>query len=926
MRVPIQLLAIAVSCTINGGVAAAGVLEVVEHAVPASLEAGSETSIALRLANQSPLVWSPADGYSLSYHWLDPTGATVVWDGRRSALPKVMDPEDVVDLMATVGAPPRPGKYLLQWDVVHEGVRWLSELGGAGPEPIPVTVFAGHAFAVMDGSAPLVMAAGSETTVELVVHNEGARTWRSDGSFAVAYHWLDRDGEGVRGTGQRVYWEGRRTPFPLAVNGGESVTIEALLVAPPKAGLWHLQWDLVEEGVCWFSDRADEPLPTIRVLIFPDPLASGVWWSVLVLLWSAAAVSTWRGDGRPVVTVFLVVGDIAWCISAVAVKQGLVLAETGARPSLVGWALIFVGAAAIAWATRLLPRRFHGWACWGVVATATLILWADLIYLRFFGDLPAAAAITGSGQLVRVEASVRELMTAGDLWLWLDLLPGVAVVMVADRLRRHSRGRLSRTVIVGVLALVLATGVAALSLKLSRSNMLAQVFRRLAVAEEIGIFNLHAVDGVLSVARRVSKHELEPTRYETTVQWFRQRAPQRAGSGAAFAAAEGSNLVMVQVESLQNFVIGFEIAGQEVTPFLNDWIERGLWFSNVTDQTEHGRSSDSELSTQVSLLPMDGRAAAFRYAGNDFVGLAEVLVGHGYQTFSAVPYDGAFWNRRRTHAAYGYQRSLFVDDFESGQNVGWGLSDRDFLDQAVGVLAAADQPVAAYLLTLSLHHPFDGFPAHLKQLDVGAWEETPFGNFLHTMHFFDRSLAAFVAALEQAGMADNTVIAVWGDHDAGFAWEEDIAREMGATFDAAGWYLSQEVPLFIWMPSDNAIRGERSVPAGHADVAPTLLALLGIDPAPYAFVGRNLLGDHGDQPVIGEYGCWRTATHLFLQGDGSLANGTCIELASMATTDAADCRLGFDEAVGLERVSALVLEHDLQGAIHRELSGAGSDR
>ena len=75
---------------------------------------------------------------------------------------------------------------------------------------------------------------------------------------------------------------------------------------------------------------------------------------------------------------------------------------------------------------------------------------------------------------------------------------------------------------------------------------------------------------------------------------------------------------MVQVESLQAFVIGLEIGGREVTPFLNRWSDEALWFSNVTDQTGQGRSSDSELATQVSMLPLAGGAAAFRFAANDF--------------------------------------------------------------------------------------------------------------------------------------------------------------------------------------------------------------------------------------------------------------------------------------------------------------------
>jgi hypothetical protein len=187
------------------------------------------------------------------------------------------------------------------------------------------------------------------------------------------------------------------------------------------------------------------------------------------------------------------------------------------------------------------------------------------------------------------------------------------------------------------------------------------------------------------------------------------------------------------------------------------------------------------------------------------------------------------------------------------------------------------------------------------------------------MRLFDASLAVFVTALEEAGLADDTVIAIWGDHDAGFPWRSEIASVVGATHDAAGWYLSQEVPLFIRMPAPGTLRGERVVAAGHTDVAPTLLALLGVDPSPYAFVGRNLLGDHGDEPVVGEYGCWRDARHLFLQGRGPLDDGTCIELATMSSVSIAECRLGYEEARRMEEISALVLEYDLQQAVHDEL-------
>jgi phosphoglycerol transferase MdoB-like AlkP superfamily enzyme len=608
-------------------------------------------------------------------------------------------------------------------------------------------------------------------------------------------------------------------------------------------------------------------------------------------------------------------------VSALSVKQAIVLSEAGAQPTATGWMLILAGASILVLFTRLLPDRMRGWACWGLVAGATLLLLADLIYLRFFGDFPAAAAIAGVGQLDQVKASIRELFAATDAWLWLDLLPGVVLVLVADRLRGGFGQRYTRAVVIGVFSMICVGGLAAAYLTLTTPNLLKQVFHRVTVAEEIGVLNLHTVDGVRAVVSGLTHRKLDPAQFDEVVAWFVDRAPQRAGAGESFSVAEGANLVMIQVESLQAFVIGLEIGGSEVTPFLNRWKEEALWFSNVTDQTGQGRSSDSELATQVSLLPMPGGAAAFRFSTNDFTGLAEVLGERGYHTLSAVPYEGAFWNRRQTHPAYGYGENLFVGDFEGGENIGWGLSDRDFLKQTAHELATGSQPFAAYLLTLSLHHPFEGFPAHLEDLDVGSWDGTPFGNFLHTMHFFDASLAAFVAELKNLGLGENTVIAIWGDHDAGFPWRAEIAAAMGATHDPAGWYLSQEVPLFIKVPGTDLLRGERVVPAGHADVAPTLLALLGVDPAAYAFVGGNLLGEKLERAVVGEYGCWRTKTHLFLQGDGSLDDGACIELATMARAASSDCREGYHDAARTEEISALVLQYDLQRAIHKELDG-----
>ena len=222
-----------------------------------------------------------------------------------------------------------------------------------------------------------------------------------------------------------------------------------------------------------------------------------------------------------------------------------------------------------------------------------------------------------------------------------------------------------------------------------------------------------------------------------------------------------------------------------------------LRFTNVTDQTSEGRTSDAEFTTMTSLLPLDHGAVAFRFPGNHYAALPRVLTEHGYATLSAVAFEPGFWNRQVMHPAYGFQHSLFEPDFQMTEQIGWGLNDHDFLQQMVPRLEQLPRPFAAWLITLSLHHPFESFPDAHKVLKLGALEGTSFGNYLHTMRFFDQALEDFKAALARDGLLDDSVLVVFGDHDAGFARDAALARTIGIGADDAAWTLNDRVPLFI---------------------------------------------------------------------------------------------------------------------------------
>jgi len=92
------------------------------------LGAGVMTRVPVAARNAGRATWSTeADPpFRLSYHWLDANREqVVVFDGLRSAFPADVPPGGTGSVDAWVQAPPRPGRYVLAWDVVVENRLWF---------------------------------------------------------------------------------------------------------------------------------------------------------------------------------------------------------------------------------------------------------------------------------------------------------------------------------------------------------------------------------------------------------------------------------------------------------------------------------------------------------------------------------------------------------------------------------------------------------------------------------------------------------------------------------------------------------------------------------------------------------------------------------------------------------------------------------
>lgn len=93
--------------------------------------AGATGRARLTLENAGSATWYARGrhGVRLSYHWLDPLGNPIVWDGARVPPPGPVAPGETVELEVPLAAPRPPGRYLVSFDLVEEYHFWFAEIG-----------------------------------------------------------------------------------------------------------------------------------------------------------------------------------------------------------------------------------------------------------------------------------------------------------------------------------------------------------------------------------------------------------------------------------------------------------------------------------------------------------------------------------------------------------------------------------------------------------------------------------------------------------------------------------------------------------------------------------------------------------------------------------------------------------------------------
>jgi len=308
------------------------------------------------------------------------------------------------------------------------------------------------------------------------------------------------------------------------------------------------------------------------------------------------------------------------------------------------------------------------------------------------------------------------------------------------------------------------------------------------------------------------------------------------------AARRPPNVILVVLESVAARWTSVNSGPYQTTPVLRAESSHGVVFENA--YAHIGRSSNSLVAILLSTYPkLDFREITEQFPKLPGTSLATVFKDRGYRTAFMTPSDMSWagWDKFLDGRGFGQ-----VLDYRNLTNcpemlTSWGVEDRCMVDAMVDFVGRErNAPFFLMAWTTQTHHPYEMSPG-VPELDL-LKEHTPddweLGHYLNVIHETDHQLARVFDAVRAAGLDQDTLIVLVGDHGQAFGYPHENIYIQGRT----AYEEDVRVPLLFWFPRGYPTPLRSKSIAGHVDLAPTIAEMAGVPAAP-EWQGRSLLDD-----------------------------------------------------------------------------------
>ena len=323
----------------------------------------------------------------------------------------------------------------------------------------------------------------------------------------------------------------------------------------------------------------------------------------------------------------------------------------------------------------------------------------------------------------------------------------------------------------------------------------------------------------------------------------------------------GKNLILVCAESYCDRFIT-----PELTPTLWRLTHNGFYFEEYYESEWGGSTTTGELAFTTGLCGNNGDDSLSGIAANNhYFTMGNQLQRQGYSSIAFHSGHYKYYKRHTTHENLGYNQFLGVgngiEDIISYEYA----PDSDLFENTIP-LYLDHQPFSVYYMTLSGHAPYvAGSPLVKKYYDrvdavLGDEYAKKTKYYICYQMELEAAMTLLVQRLEEAGIADDTVIVLTGDHypyglGRGSTWknDKDYIKDLIKGDDFFRWEQDRS-GLIIWSGCLEHDLKDRvckiSEPVGNLDILPTISNLFGVPFDSRLLPGRDVLAPDTEPMVF----------------------------------------------------------------------------
>ena len=391
--------------------------------------------------------------------------------------------------------------------------------------------------------------------------------------------------------------------------------------------------------------------------------------------------------------------------------------------------------------------------------------------------------------------------------------------------------------------------------EISRPQLLSRTFDRNYLVKYLGIDTYMVYDGLKTARNSQVRNKAGSSDLNNIINFTRNHYAEP--NSKMYGIAKGRNVIVIHLESFQQFLINYKLNDKEVTPFLNSLYnsKETYSFANFFNQVGQGKTSDAENMLETSTYGLS-QGSLFSILGTDntFEGAPAILdQSQGYTSAVFHGNSGSFWNRNNVYKNLGYNYFFDSSYYNTDANnlTEYGLKDKLLFHDSVKYLERLQQPFYTKFVTVSNHFPF-ALDDQNTSFDKANTSDASINNYFVTAHYLDQAVQEFFEYLKKSGLYDNSIIVLYGDHygisDTRNLKLASLLGKSSSTWSDFDNTQMQRVPFMIHIPGTKD-GGVQTQYGGEIDVLPTLLHLLGIDSRDYIQFGTDLFSSKHDQVV-----------------------------------------------------------------------------